>query len=569
MGARLVALLVFVGALAPTMAGAQEPKAQPLPVLKSVSVEGATIFSREEILRSLELQEGNPLPKPAADLARDLERRYVREGYTYAEVTASFEAATGRLVLRVDEGRFDVIEFEGIEPALARKFEEDFELRPGDIFNRRHATRALSRLLAPARGAFTPSREAVSGTVFTSSRDLERQRRIPFNIVERGGKRTLVINLKKNTGRAGLFFGTEAREDWFSPVDGFAPALGFHTTVFDHEQFNHTYVAGHVSYKFGRDEPGYALGFERPLFGSPKLYVGAEVHDLTASDDFWRLSVTEQSLVALGFKNSFRDYYRRRGYQLTAILRAHPQHEVLAAWRDERHEPVANETTFSLFRDRHVYRPNAAATDAQHHALVFGYAWDSRSFEQEAVAQTFRRHQIDDLYGSRGEQEPGWRIEWSSELASPGALGGDFDFRRHILNARRYTRLSPHQRINARFVAGLSDGALPPQRQFALGGIGSVRGYRFKEAVGERMALLNVEYKLELGRVWFDEPGPAIVAFVDAGRVFRPVAGSHDKWMRGAGFGLEFGTHFRVDFGWRLDDIPQSLQVLVRFRPLF
>ena len=43
-----------------------------------------------------------------------------------------------------------------------------------------------------------------------------------------------------------------------------ARALGFTTTIFDHGKFNHTIIDGYASYKFGRDNPGYSLGIERP-----------------------------------------------------------------------------------------------------------------------------------------------------------------------------------------------------------------------------------------------------------------------------------------------------------------
>jgi hypothetical protein len=44
--------------------------------------------------------------------------------------------------------------------------------------------------------------------------------------------------------------------------------------------------------------------------------------------------------------------------------------------------------------------------------------------------------------------------------------------------------------------------------------------------------------------------------------------GPSDDWLNGIGGGFEIGL-FRVEFGWRLDDIPKSLQVLVRFGPTF
>ena len=96
------------------------------------------------------------------------------------------------------------------------------------------------------------------------------------------------------------------------------------------------------------------------------------------------------------------------------------------------------------------------------------------------------------------------------------ALGSDFDFRRHIVSGRARVPLSPHQDFGARVIGGWSDGVLPPQRQFAIGGLGSVHGYGFKEAVGSSLALVNLEY----GIGWRN--GPKLFGLFDAGRVTSP-----------------------------------------------
>ena len=57
------------------------------------------------------------------------------------------------------------------------------------------------------------------------------------------------------------------------------------------------------------------------------------------------------------------------------------------------------------------------------------------------------------------------------------------------------------------------------------------------------------------------------VVFVDAGRVYSPVDDSRTDWLTGVGLGLEFGNDLQLDFGYSLDDISQSLQILVRLQP--
>jgi outer membrane translocation and assembly module TamA len=161
---------------------------------------------------------------------------------------------------------------------------------------------------------------------------------------------------------------------------------------------------------------------------------------------------------------------------------------------------------------------------------------------------------------------PRWRIDWTSEISAPDALQSDFDFRRHIISGRARVALSRHQEFSARAIGGWSDGVLPPQRQFAVGGIGSVHGYGFKEQVGDSIALVNLEYLLG----W--RGGLHGIGFLDLGRAAarnQPALSVDDRpWLKGVGFGIGVGD-VRLDFGYKLDAVPSSLQLLLRFGRTF
>ena len=524
---------------------AQEPPAttQPeQPIASDIRFDGLSVYTPEQLRERHDLQAGARLPAPPADIAAAIQRQYVADGYTFAQVSASLDAA-GVLSIHVDEGEIDAIEFRGVGARVDERLRETFALRPGEIFNRSQANRALRHALESMQGAVERSRDRV------------------FNLRREDGRRVLEVNLVTRTDRSRPFFGTQEREDWYSPVDGFNPAIGFHTTVFNSNTFNHTYASFFGSYKVAAERVGYAAGFERPFFTDGVLQLGASIQDITASDDRWRLSAVEQSLVAFTFRNTFRDYYRRKGWQAHAVLRPFAQHEWLVAWRDESHAPLLNETSYGLFRDDHPFRPNTVAAGGDLRAVILGYTFDSRTLTDESPGERYRRHQADDLFQSFSERDHGVRVEWRSELA-PAAFDHDFDFSRHILNARTWIHTSPSRVFSGRAVAGFSSGVLPPQRVFGLGGIGTVHGYAFKEALGERMLLLNGEFRQRFGR-----SGVSGIAFIDSGRVYDPLAGTTDDWLNGVGLGLEFGGNSRLEFGWRLDDVPKSLQVLFRLNP--
>lgn len=559
---RVLAVLCLVAAIAAGQtAAAQDPAAaQPAQVLTELRLEGATVYKKDDVLWLLRLREGAPLTTDPAGVAKALQERYDRDGYSEARVTAALDA--GRLTLSVDEGRIDAVELLGARESDATRFRKLLGIEPGDIYNKRVIGRATARLIADSRGALSigAPRDSQPGQGTPGP--------VPDEVVleRRGTRNVLVVPLRWNRTRSDTSLGS-GREDLYSPADGLSPAIGVSTTLFDHRHFNHTFLSGYASYKFGREDPGYSLGAERPVFRGPaRLFFGGEIHDVTTSDDLWRLSTLEQTLVSLGFKNSFRDYYRRRGQQLFTVFRAGANNEISAMARWDRHEPLPNATSYSFFRDDHEFRPPLPVQDQHVNALLFGYTFDTRPLTGAGERATYTRHLKDSLYGSGARQHPGLRIEWTSEIAGP--LGGDADFDRHILQARGHLPLGSRTLLSLRGLFGFSNGALPVERAFAIGGIGSVHGYAFKEFTGTGMALVNAEYRL-LFRQGRGDSGPdaaSVFVFYDSGRVTGPSV--VDDWRRGVGFGFG-GGNLRLEFGFRTNDIPHSRQILVRFSPTF
>ena len=544
-------LLVVLWLMLALTAAAQTPDTEQGPVFSELVLKNATVFSRDDVIWLLRLKPGERLPGPPEHVAELLQGLYERDGYAAATVTSTFDPATQRLTLVVDEGRVDDVQFAGLPSRLVDRFRDDLGVSSGDIYNETVVRERLDHLLSESDGALR-----------TSDRGPE--------LVTRDTRRVLVIPIEQRKGTFKFGFNSLEREDFFNPVDGFAPAISIGITRFDPAAFNHTFVGGHLSYKFSREEVGYSFGIEQPIFGSPKVFIGGEAHDITTSDDLWRLSSSEQSLVAVSFANTFRDYYRRKGGEIAGGARFGRSNELVASVRWDRHESLPNETDFSFFRDDHDFRPNPPIDGGDLHALVLSYTFDSRGVGIVSGGRAFTRHRLDDLYGSNRRDEPGVRVNWTSEIAGEG-FGGDYDFNRHILNTGVYLVLGRRQFLGGRALLGFSGGTLPIERRFALGGIGSVHGYAFKESIGEQMALFNAEYRLEITRGWRGESKHgilALIAFYDAGRVRDPIDGSRSDWLQGTGVGVQSGP-VRVEFGFRVDDIPDSRQILVRFSPTF
>jgi hypothetical protein len=536
------------------------------PIVRAVRIAGATELSERESRDAMHVRVGEPLPESTDRLARAVEHRYEDEGYSFAVAHVAFDDATGLLTATINEGVIDDVEFKGVTERVARQLASDFALRAGDVFNRTKARQALRALLMPTRGALAPAR--LFGETHAEHPEDDTTTRRTFDLVDRGGRRVLLVGVRERDGRVKVVPDLGEREDWFTPVDGFVPSLGMGAVVFDHEQFNHTFISGHLSFRMASNDVGYALGFERPLFSSRKLFVGGELHDLTTSDDRWQVSSNEAAIAAVAGRKAFRDYYERRGVQISGAWRVDPHVELLFAWRGEREAPLRVQSDFSLFNRDETFRANTAAQNGRLNAILVGASIDGTGFEHESLEATYRRHQLETPFGDRlplpekDELAPIWRIDWTSEISAPDAFASDFDFRRHIVSARLRKGLSEFQDVGVRAIGGWSEGALPPQRQFSVGGIGSVHGYAFKESVGDTLALLNLEYAVG----W--RHGLRAIGFFDVGRTTTPLL-ADSPWLKGVGFGFGLGDAVRLDFGYKVAAVPSSLQVLLRFGRTF
>ena len=117
---------------------------------------------------------------------------------------------------------------------------------------------------------------------------------------------------------------------------------------------------------------------------------------------------------------------------------------------------------------------------------------------------------------------------------SESSVGSDFDFTRIRGDFRYYRRISQNI-IAARIAVGISTHPLPIQRQFVLGGAGTLRGYDLYEFVGDQMALFNLEYyhKFGFGNSMF------LLAFADVGNAWNNFEDFDSKDMKqNLGIGL-------------------------------
>src|SRR5262245_38340896 len=94
LGCVCAAPLVYASPQPPPVSTPPPPQTdvqQPPAVLSQLSVEGATVYSREDVLWLLNLREGTALTQTADEIATSLQGHYERDGYTEARVQGRLE----------------------------------------------------------------------------------------------------------------------------------------------------------------------------------------------------------------------------------------------------------------------------------------------------------------------------------------------------------------------------------------------------------------------------------------------------------------------------------------------
>jgi hemolysin activation/secretion protein len=156
-------------------------------------------------------------------------------------------------------------------------------------------------------------------------------------------------------------------------------------------------------------------------------------------------------------------------------------------------------------------------------------------------------------YGDRFRRDQDVKVDASFELGGSTDTGGA-SYRRFIGHVRARRDLSPTIAVDGRLLLGLGTDGLPPQRRFALGGAGTLRGYSLKTFGGDDTVLATLEGRLHLPSRW-----PDLIGFYDGGAAWtRGVSGA--GWRDDVGIGLEWpgggNGRLRVDGAFALRPPP-------------
>ncbi len=293
-------------------------------------------------------------------------------------------------------------------------------------------------------------------------------------------------------------------------------------------------VFGEVGYGFGNRDLNYRVGGDM-IWNQPdvsSLGVSAQIHRATtaiAPELFPRYDGVSDAFWGLGFHN----YYLSKGVETSV-----------------RWEPVVPTHSLKLTMHAESHKSLEKTTDWQ-----FGN-WGSESEAEEnppitsgQLRSTTFRYDLN----TRQDRNVGWHNTLLVEHSNP-AVGSDFDFTRFQLQLR-YAASRGEDLIRTRLVLGAATSALPIQRQFIIGGRGTLSGYPLYAFAGDHVSLLNLEYFYRLplpnpyGWEWLNHSKTYAILYLDQGQVWN----MSDKPYRfdpktTVGIGLQFGQESPLRF---------------------
>jgi hypothetical protein len=508
--AAVLALLLLWG----PAASAQAPPASG-PEIRNIDIHGFTVYTSEQIAHIIRLHPGDRLSRDPSAIAANLEARYQIDGYIAAQVRADYDAASGLLRIAIDEGRLAEATVAGLSGAAQARAQRELKLEPGRLIEREAVLDALERL------------ERVSGGAVRGVGDP------PYRFERPPDGVRLVFTVERVPAQVAIGPYGPPEGSLYQRVDGFSLPFGAALTVHDLTSYNHLHAYARASYGFASKHARYALGLHRAFTGTGALHLGYEYHDLTATDDVFRASALEETLGTVLVMSSFRDYYRKHGHEAYAFLRLGGGRAQLGVdGRSDRYDSLAVTEDWSLLHS-HVPRPNPPVQPGLMRSVIGSLRWSTGALF-EGGADEAESLLLRDLYGGERSLRAALRLDTTFEIASSDAPGGDVTFHRWIAQLRGGRIVGPLS-FDARLLGGLAGGTVPPQKVFALGGLGTLRGYAFKEFTGEQMLLGTLEASWDL-------PGyaPTLVGFYDGG-VTATDGHSRDGWRDDLGLGLQWG----------------------------
>jgi hypothetical protein len=205
--------------------------------------------------------------------------------------------------------------------------------------------------------------------------------------------------------------------------------------------------------------------------------IAGRIYSEVAPFDEQPLSPAENGWSAFLLQRDFHDWFERRGGGGAAW--AHPTRSVrfeLSVRRDHESSVRAIDP-WSLFRNGDRWRRNPLSDDGHYFTTGAQLELDTRNDREHASTGWLLSARYE--HSTSDDVAP---VTLPESVRPPIPTGGGYAFDRLTLDFRRYSRLTPSLRLNARLRADgwIGGDRLPVQRRVSLGGPDLMPGYGFR-----------------------------------------------------------------------------------------
>ncbi len=344
-------------------------------------------------------------------------------------------------------------------------------------------------------------------------------------------------------------FGMGAR---FNRVEGFT--LGS-SLRYESKYGEYPTVELEAAYAFTLKRWEYDLRIEHKLGNvwGPSFF--ASMYRLAETSDRWLMPwEAENSFAGLFLKEDFYDFYWMRGFSGGIGIWYGDNLEFGARYTGAKIETLEKTAEKAIFGGKKKFRENWS-TVLPDSAAILGMEGDLKEF---GLSATFDSRD-DEFEASSGVLA---LVSYSQTVDSDS---GDFDYQKIDVEFKAYYPMASDQTFFFRFRAGYSDDDLPLFRRYFLGGIGSLRGYKYKEFEGNRYILFNADY------IWrFFDRNIGAGVFFDGGKAAFSGSEFESAGLKtDAGIAFLIGDFLRLNLAQRLDDIDKSPVLSARAHILF
>jgi outer membrane protein insertion porin family len=512
-----------------------------------VQIRGSGLFTEEQIADYFNFRPFRTTIEDVDIKCRLIEGLYRVKGYEMISVSNSF--ISNALVIDIDEGHIDNIEVRGNKKVRTRDIRESLDLEPGMLYRKSEIDKAVHTMRA----------------------------RLPyFREVSWEPGRT-------DDGLNSVYIDVEESDLIKADVDGIGEfnrvhglQLGMGSEVKSIYGGSRAYCE--LSYGFSSKIWNYQLGAEKSWFRKRRTTMGIDVHRITDTNDLELVSDVEHFIAEAILGEAWRDFYQRQGYELNFGQKLTSSTEFGLRYRDDEYTSLEKTNDWSLmnrsYEDDDWYEDFrwAGGRDIRIRQIYRDvdekYKPENPPIEEGNMKSLIAEYTID-TRNAKDAPTSGWfntlSVEYSGER-----LGGDFDFALYQANIRRYNRLSGNQFLAFRVKAGTTDRELSDihPRRFYLGGIGTLRGYSFKEFAGDKMVLINAEYWIMTG--WpLGFGGIGLVFFADSGYAWPYESDMDiDDMKTNIGIGCQLGG-LRVNLASPINEKEKETVLSVRIARMF